>query len=133
MVFQPSPQHGSVPAGCCPAAAWQLPLLNVCTLQQLDGHAGAWRRSRRVSCFPQANAHDYTEASDWLLGEGVVLIGGVLQRPEIGLTAPPEVAHRVATLCRTLLAAARDESSGSPAVLQHVLQHLQPAVPTCLQ
>ena len=90
--------------------------------------------SRCVSRFPQDISTNVPAASDWLLGEGVVQVGRVLQRPEMGLSAPPEAAHRVATLCRTLLAAARDESpSGSPAVLLHVLQQLRPAAPACLR
>jgi hypothetical protein len=90
--------------------------------------------SRSASRFPQANAQDFPAAPDWLLSEAVESLGGMLQRPEMGLSAPPEVVQQVATLCRTLLAAARDESlSGSPAVLRHVLQQLQPAAPACLQ
>ena len=108
-------------------------LLATCASQQPDNHA-ANKSSGGASRFLQADARNFTIASDWLLSEAVESIGGVLQRPEMGLSAQPEVAQRIATLCRTLLAAAGNESpSGSPAVLRHVLHQLQPAVPACLR
>ena len=87
---------------------------------------------QHLPLFAQVDGQNDSHATEWLLGDGAVQLGTLLQRPELGEAAPRSVAQRVLLLCHTLLAAARAEEE-NPERLQHTLQHLQPAAPTCLR